>query len=60
MDINTFIYGHHHTSESKKDVIGEQEDTLRYIEIGSIGKILSNKNNFLLLQFNKKQKELYL
>lgn len=44
MDINTFIYGHHHTSESKKDVIGEQEDTLRYIEIGSIGKILSNNN----------------
>lgn len=44
MDINTFIYGHHHTSESKKDVIGDQEDTLRYIEIGSIGKILSNSN----------------
>lgn len=43
-DVNTFIYGHHHTSESKKDVIGEQEDTLRYIEIGSIGKILSNNN----------------
>lgn len=42
--INTFIYGHHHTSESKKDVIGKQEDTLRYIEIGSIGKILSNNN----------------
>lgn len=42
--INTFIYGHHHTSESKKDVIGDQEDTLRYIEIGSIGKILSNSN----------------
>lgn len=43
-DVNTFIYGHHHTSESKKDVIGETEDTLRYIEIGSIGKILSNNN----------------
>ena len=42
--INTFIYGHHHISESKKDVIGNQEDTLRYIEIGSIGKILSNNN----------------
>lgn len=40
--INTFIYGHHHTSESKKDVVGQQEDTLRYIEIGSIGKIPQN------------------
>lgn len=42
--INTFIYGHHHTSESKKDVVGEQEYELRYIEIGSIGKILENVN----------------
>ena len=42
--INTFIYGHHHTSESKKDVVGEQEYELRYIEIGSIGNILENVN----------------
>ncbi len=43
-NIFTFIYGHHHISESKKDVRGDQEDILRYIEIGSIGKILSNDN----------------
>lgn len=42
--INTFIYGHHHISDSKKELVGEPEDTLRYIEIGSIGKILSNTN----------------
>lgn len=29
---------------SKKDVVGEQEYELRYIEIGSIGKILENVN----------------
>lgn len=42
--VNTFIYGHHHTSESKKDIVGNQEEILRYLEIGSIGKILSNEN----------------
>lgn len=40
--INTFIYGHHHTSESKKDIVGDDEAQLRYIEIGSLGKILKN------------------
>ena len=42
--INTYIYGHHHISESKKYVIGDEENTIRFIEIGSLGKILSNNN----------------
>ncbi len=44
LGINTFIYGHHHTSESKLDVIGDAGETHRYIEIGSLGKVLSNDN----------------
>lgn len=42
--INTFIYGHHHTSESKLGVMGDCEECHRYIEIGSLGKILQNIN----------------
>lgn len=35
--INTYIYGHHHTSESKTDAEGG-----RCVEIGSIGQIIPN------------------
>ena len=41
--INTYIYGHHHTSESKLEVIGDSGEIYRYIEVGSLGKILSNE-----------------
>lgn len=41
--INTYIYGHHHTSESKLDVVGDSGICHRYIEIGSLGLILKNE-----------------
>ena len=44
LGINTFIYGHHHTSESKLDIEGDSGEVHRYIEIGSLGKVLSNDN----------------
>lgn len=44
LGINTFIYGHHHTSESKLDIVGDRGEEHRYIEIGSLGKVLSNDN----------------
>ncbi|MBQ8804690.1 MAG: hypothetical protein IJZ53_13765 [Tyzzerella sp.] len=43
-EINTFIYGHHHTSESHLDIVGDGGELYRYIEIGSLGKILTNEN----------------
>lgn len=44
LGINTYIYGHHHTSESKLDIEGDDGKVYRYIEIGSLGKVLSNDN----------------
>lgn len=41
-DINIFICGHIHTSESKKDIVGDEENVLNFLEIGSVGKIFSH------------------
>ncbi len=42
--INTFIYGHHHVSESKVQIIGDKEDRVRLLEIGSLAKHLPDIN----------------
>lgn len=40
--INTYFYGHHHISEAKTIIKGDECTT--YIEIGTIGKIINNKD----------------
>lgn len=41
--INTFIYGHHHLADNKINA-DEKTNGRRYIEVGSLGKIVSNTN----------------
>lgn len=42
--IHTFIFGHHHISQLKSEVRGDDEAHFKYIEIGSLGKIIDNTN----------------
>lgn len=63
--INTYIYGHHHTSESRLEVVGDDGKMYRYIEIGSLAKILTNSggesltNRFSLLVTEQEGFSLY-
>lgn len=43
-NVNTYIYGHHHTSGSRMECVGDRREVYRYIEVGCLGKILSNEN----------------
>lgn len=52
LGINTYIYGHHHTSESKLDIKGDEGQIHRYIEIGSLGKIFSDSSGSFVNRFS--------